>query len=280
MRQIFWEIFPTILSSKSNKKLKKQNTNENSGILQYTSNAKKITIDSLKQKYKDTYDAKNKLEDKAKTNIFGITVAITLIMGSIGTLSTIESKYPFEFVKWFSFFVFFVAVIYLLVAGIMAVKVLCDENVMSDISLGSLSKNDEKSKYEYDKCIAKNINQNLIRNNMIYASYACIRNAIICIIIIFVLATVPINFTLRNEKNTIDNYNQSFYYSQNALEILESQEMSTTINDIISDDLNRHPELKEGQHRSFINQDHELFIKYKLDDNTVKIELIESISLE
>lgn len=280
MKQIFWEIFPTILSSKSNKKLKKENTNENSGILQYTSNAKKITIDSLKQKYKDTYDAKNKLEDKAKTNIFGITVAITLIMGSIGTLSTIESKYPFEVVKWFSFFVFFVAIIYLLVAGIMAIKVLCDENVMSDISLDSLSKNDEKSKCEYDKCIAKNINQNLIRNNMIYASYACIRNAIICIIIIFVLATVPIKFTSQNEKNTMVNYNQTFYYSIDAMETIKSQEMLTTINDILVDDLNRQQELKEGQYRSIINQEHKLFIKYRLNDNKVEVELIEYISLQ
>ena len=45
----------------------------------------------LKEQYDETFNTKEKIEDKAKTNIIGISISITLIMGASGVLSILNS---------------------------------------------------------------------------------------------------------------------------------------------------------------------------------------------
>ncbi len=275
MNKILELILPTIASSKVNKNLKLKNQQSTQGILQYTNDGENITIASLKQKYKDTYDAKNKLEDKAKTNVIGITIAITLIMGSVGILSTIEAKYSSIIFQWVAFLMFFIAILYLLVAGILAIKVLCNENIMYDISLKSLSQNDNESKYEYDECIAKNKNQNLIRNNMIFSSYACIRNAIFCMIVIFILVAFPFSHQENRDMLSSTNFNQTYFYSHSTLEYIENDDNINIVEALIANDLKTNKFINDNEYRNFVSQEYELFIKYKYTNGVVIVELVE-----
>ena len=48
------------------------------------------------------------------------------------------------------------------------------------------------TKIKYDDCINRNISRNIIRNNLVFASYICIRNALICLIMLLILMTIPI----------------------------------------------------------------------------------------
>ena len=85
--------FPLYDNWKVNKKLREKLENEE-GILPYIENADKVTVKHLEKEYENTIYTKDKLEDKAKTNVAGITIAVTLIMGASGLLDTVIKKYP------------------------------------------------------------------------------------------------------------------------------------------------------------------------------------------
>lgn len=189
---IIKQVFPSISVRKANKQLKETINSEvsqsNTAILD---NAADIPIENFRQKYKETFEVKNKLEEKAKTNVIGITIAITVMMGASNLINSLINKYQCVALHWISFFIMLAAIIYLLVSGIDAIKVLFNENIMSMVDLPDLSATDINAKEKYDDCINRNINRNIIRNNIIYSSYICIRNALICMIMLFILVSVP-----------------------------------------------------------------------------------------
>lgn len=68
---------------------------------------------------------------------------------------------------WISFIILLAAILYLLVSGIDAIKVLFNENTMSTVKLSNLATNDVDTKEKYDDCTNRNISQNIIRNNIV-----------------------------------------------------------------------------------------------------------------
>jgi len=93
MSKVFDAIFPFVANWKVNKKLRERLSNQElQGILSDNENAAAISTDVLKDLYSDTMRMKDKLEDKAKINVVGITITSTLIMGATGILTTIYEK--------------------------------------------------------------------------------------------------------------------------------------------------------------------------------------------
>jgi len=70
------EFIPIIDVEKANKKLKAKNNEE---TIEVPENLMNIDIEYLYEDYQSTIDAKNRFEDKAKTIIAALTIAITLI---------------------------------------------------------------------------------------------------------------------------------------------------------------------------------------------------------
>ena len=173
MSKIFNAIFPMIANHKANKILRKKMSPKNesgediesAGILAYIENADKLTLEILKEQYEHTFKTKDKLEDKAKTNIIGITISITLIVGASGILTSIAEKFYVSFISWFSFLLFMFSTIYMLIAGILVIRVLINENETYVVKLSSLASGGEILRNDYDKCIAQNQMKNTIRNN-------------------------------------------------------------------------------------------------------------------
>ena len=80
LKKVFEQILPTISYIKANRTLKEKIENPDcQSNSSYKANFDQISIDSFRQKYLEAFDTKNKFEDKAKTNVIGITIAITLI---------------------------------------------------------------------------------------------------------------------------------------------------------------------------------------------------------
>lgn len=81
-------IFPVIPNCRANKivrqRIHPKNENgediEPSGILSFIENADNLSLEIIKEQYNETFKVKEKLEDKAKTNIIGVTISITLII--------------------------------------------------------------------------------------------------------------------------------------------------------------------------------------------------------
>lgn len=98
---IIRQIFPSFSCKKINKGLKqKVESNDSQSNIPFMNSVDQITIDSFREKYFDTFETKNKFEDKAKTNVIGITIAITLIMGASSIITSIVNKYTFVFMHW------------------------------------------------------------------------------------------------------------------------------------------------------------------------------------
>lgn len=179
------EIIPVVRVIKANKLLKEKNTAQNFEIPE---NIEEIDIKYLQEDYKSELEAKNRFEDKAKTIIAALTISITLILNLSKIIESITSKYELLIIEWIIFILAILAIMYMLIAGIMSIQVLIKENLIYSITLTERTEKNKKNIYIK---IQKNINQNLIRNNIIYTAYCSIRNSVICLFIIFVLAILP-----------------------------------------------------------------------------------------
>lgn len=263
LNEIINQIFPIFYMCKVNKQLKnKIESNESQSNVPYMDNIDKITIDSFRQKYAETFEIKSKFEDKAKTNVIGITIAITIIMGASDLTGLLTNKYTSSFWHWISFIILLVAIIYLLASGIAAIRVLFSENTVSTVDLSDLSTDDIKTKEKYDDCTNRNINRNIIRNNIVYSSYICIRNALICLIALFILVSIPITSPkIQNSDYNSILSNVSIAYSST---IFIPDEIDTSkINDSIIQDKMKRKSIDDGMIYSFVNITENFFVQYK-----------------
>lgn len=287
MNSVLEAIFPMIANHIDNKKLREklsedENNSKQCGLLCGIDNAEAIKTDILKQQYIDTFQNKDKLEDKAKTNIIGITISITLIMGASSVLKTISEKYPTLGLQWFSFALLSIAVIYMLAAGIIAIKVLIDENIIYTINLNSFAADEMVLRTDYDRCIWQNRMQNLIRNNSVYTSYECIRNALICLFLILVLSTIPIKTQMvsvndGSTANTGGAKQYHFVFSSPAVAYLRTNNVQSIVeNAIIRAIENQKTVEKSDKTIGIIESNDGLFIKFSISEDTITILLIES----
>lgn len=206
------QIIPIIDIVKTNKLLCEKNRTVSN--IEIPENIDEIDIKYLDDDYKATLDAKNRFEDKAKTIIAALTIAITLILNLSKIIDTVANKIPIPYFNYGIFILAILSILYLLMAGIMSIQVLIKENLLYTISLEK--RTDKKSIYQLTQ---QNVNQNLIRNNIIYTAYLSIRNSVICLLIIFVLAIYPYQVSENNTVGTIQISNGTeIVYGNNAIE--------------------------------------------------------------
>lgn len=269
---IIRQIFPSFSCKKINKGLKqKVESNDSQSNIPFMNSVDQITIDSFREKYFDTFETKNKFEDKAKTNVIGITIAITLIMGASSIITPIVNKYTFVFMHWVSYFIMIAAVLYLLSAGIQAIKVLFAENTMSFVGILDLSADNEK-KEKYDDCTNRNINRNIIRNNIVFSSYICIRNAIICMVVLLIFAAIPVTY-----KENIDQRNaevNNSYISYNSGIVLPENYDIFEFNEIVMQDKKSRELLEDGSLYNFVNMTEKVFMQYRCFGSNIIVEKV------
>lgn len=272
IKSIFNCVFPFFDNYKINKKVKKDNTN----IFSYIENSEKISLEKIEEQYNDSLSDKSKLEDKAKTSIVGITITITLILSISNVLNGIVDKYNSKPITWIAFFLALLSVVYMVGAGILAIKVLVNENIAYKINIKNLS-NDKKLRKDYECCISKNRNQNIVRNNNIYTSYECIRNSIVCLLIIFIMLSLPIS----NESKNIDNYfsNNSFMYTESAIEYFENNDIQVcNIEDLVNTYVSNHSkDIVKNKFYGIYDDERNTFIKFKIVNDSINIVLIEPV---
>lgn len=121
-----------------------------------------------------------------------------MILNLSKTIDTIATKISLPYFNYVIFILAILSILYMLLAEIMSIQVLIKENILYPISLEN--RTDKKSIFQSTQ---QNINQNLIRNNIIYAAYLSIRNSVICLLIIFVLAIYPYKVSENVNTNNI-----------------------------------------------------------------------------
>lgn len=183
-------VFPIIGNYKSNKKIHENLEKDNYRSV-YTKDFDTISIETVKEKYQDTLYIKDKLEDKAKINVVATSLSVSLILNAYNMLNIISDKFHCQAIVWMVSIFFLAAVAYMIVAGILSIKLLVSENIIYTVSLESYTLDNNIIRSRYVICISKNNIQNIIRNNMVYTSYECIRNALVCLFIMLVVIIFP-----------------------------------------------------------------------------------------
>lgn len=285
MGKIFDAIFPMIANRNANKILLEKMSPKNEsgediksvGILAYIENADKLSIDILKEQYEYAFKAKDKLEDKAKTNVIGITISITLIIGASGILSSIAEKFQNPFVIWFSFLLFIISVTYMLIAGILVIRVLINENEVYVVKLNSLANGGEILKNDYDICIARNQAKNTIRNNYVFTSYACIRNSLICLFAILLFVAIPFNWSNKYTSEVLTQSSQaySFAFASPAVDYIKENDVRNVVEVAIINAIEHSGQNEYDGTFGIVDVNSKIFIKYKVLENYIQILLIE-----
>lgn len=208
------QLIPFIAIRKSNNTLRKKN--QDPSTIEIPNNIEEIDYNCLEDDYKATIEAKNRFEDKAKSIIAALTIAITLILNISKIIDTITTKIPLPYFNYIIFVLAVFSIMYMLMAGIMSIQVLIKENLLYPISLMDRTRQNKKNIFKATK---QNINQNLIRNNIIYAAYLSIRNSVICLLIIFVFAIFPYQISENIDSHLTQAKNEAnLAYSNEAIE--------------------------------------------------------------
>jgi len=278
-------VFPMIANHKMNKTVRKKMNPENEtgeyigpeGVLIHVKDPDALSIEILKEQYMGTLQVKDKLEDKAKTNIIGVSISITLIMGAYGVLSVLNEKYPYPVLSWIMFVLFVITVAYMLIAGILVIHLLISENEIYVVKLNSFASGGKILRDDYDICIAQNQRKNTIRNNYVFSSYECMRNALICLFIILVLVVIPLSLSSNDthEIHTRSSQSYSFLFASSVVGIVKEDELRTSVESAIINKIESTELSDASQSFGIIDNNCNLFIKFEVSDDFVKVLLIE-----
>ena len=280
---ICYAVFPIAGNRKDNKKLrdKLNNCDNNKDLyvdtpLSIATNPETITEKTLEEQYEKALLVKDKYEDKAKATIVCVTISISLILGASNLLNTLTSRFGGRFIQWICYILFLYAVLLMIAAGIMDVKVLVAENIVYTVPLDTP---DENKRSVYDLYTGKNWAQNLIRNNYVYSAYECIRNALISLFLIMAIAVIPIScLSKTNDYLSNANNRRDYAFAEETITKLEEYG-SEKIKNIIETAL---PSMQttEGQIYSIADSANSLFVRFQISGNEIKILTIDEISWE
>lgn len=273
-------VFPPFANYRAKKKIE-SHLDDMPPDLEEAGNSEYASIETLKERYFDTIHTKDRMEDKTKTNVVGVTISITLITGASNLLSAISSKYGRRSVVWMSFALFILAVVYIALAGISALRMPMNENTICVLSLDGQAKDKYDLHKELCSCIYVNQKRNIIRNNYIYASYECIRNVFICLFIVLTLSTIPISFS--NSTGSVSYTNRtgksaySFLYASAAIDYAGDYNVRNLLeNSVVSTISKGSLTSGDGASIGVQNANNYLFVKFELvDKDTINILIVE-----
>ncbi len=173
---------------KANKRLKekidKLSLKDDDSLLEYAKNYSDLSVEELKLYLADTNDIKKVLESKSQYSLVAITVSTSLIIGLSSAI--LKMSYTNSFYKIMGAIITicsFSAILYLILAGILALICIGDYNVIYKVSPVELKGDDLKRTLSYD--IELNNNYNTIRNNLMNTSYSCIKKSLISLGVLF-----------------------------------------------------------------------------------------------
>ena len=90
----------------------------------------------------------------------------------------------------------------------------------------------------------------------------------------FILIAIPFNTPNQLNQEFVDNQNQ-IYYSDNALNYVNSSEKMQIVSELINNDLLGLEEDLNYEYRTFINEKYQILIKYKKIEDKIIVELVE-----
>lgn len=164
----------------------------------YMKGYQRLKIEDVKKYLERTFEFKRILEDKAKVNVFGVTLAVSVITGLAKVIFDFNIHDTYFILKLATLFFAVLALIYMMVAGILSLAVLGELNTVYEVFPDDFYSADTAA-----ECTELNSKLNSKRNNYINCSYKNIRNSLFVLIVLFVIIVTPFNSFKKNETDIL-----------------------------------------------------------------------------
>ena len=223
----------------------------------------------LEKLFEKEYYRKERFEDKAKTNIIGVTISVSLILGSYTLLTNIYNKYESgSMLGVISALVFTLSVVYMISAGIHATHVIIGENEVYQVNeTEASSKNDA-----YFLSIGLNRLKNLIRNNHVYVSYICIRNSLICLFFVMLIAIFPYQKDKQTLISVVRNSEKQFFFNEDSIEGLSKGISINYVEELVLDRVNTS---MVNDSMTIVDDKERVVVKFIIENEKVYVEFVD-----
>ena len=144
------------------------------------------------------------------------------------------------------------------------------ENTMYFVEVLDMYDDNEEIKEKYDDCANRNIDRNIIRNNIVFSSYICIRNALICMVLLLIFIAIPVNFKEDKIQRNIE-VNNSYISYNSDIAFPEGYDV-LKLNKIVMQDKESRELLENGDLYSFVNATEKMFIQYRCFGSNIIVE--------
>jgi hypothetical protein len=212
--QLLYYIFPFYeYYSKSKKiwvRIKAIDKGNYDNNLQYVERLEGFKEEDILKFFDRTLEIKKSLEEKSKSILLSMTVAITLIIGLI-TIFLNHDKFfygtKFTFITYFIFIIGFVSVLYMIIGAIMSLQLLSGKIQEYQLFPVDLFSNETEKIKRIAINTEQNANMNIIRSNIVYTAYKFIIYSLVCLCIFSLVLLSNINL-IANNQNKDDDYNK------------------------------------------------------------------------
>ena len=171
--KLLYFIFPIIELKKAEKEILKDEE-ENEINIDYTNTDKNL----IEKIYNDPFEIKKLIDDKAKTGIVGVTIAV----GLISSIST-----NFENLSPVSILLYIIALGYSFISGYLSLTLLSNKNVIYKLKTDDSFLEENKLKEAMIINTKLNIKHNINRQNYVYSSYKHLIYSLIIMVFAFLL---------------------------------------------------------------------------------------------
>ena len=270
---LFPSLYLWISNRKVNKKIKSSDHESmKKSFLPDVSSQDDVSIKTLNELYEKEFVRKEKQEDKAKTHVVAVTISVTLIMGAYSLIDNIGKKYLSMEIQMATAVIFILAVIYMFFASMHALSMIMDKNLIYVVDQSL--KDSAAIQNNFIESICRNRAMNIIRSNCISASYVCIRNALVCLFMVMIVAIVPVKAGDRGSMGSESALlTREFMYSRNCINMVDIEVPSSYIEGIINDSINSG--LDASKPVSILDTQEKLLIKFSYDGSIVNVYLVE-----
>ena len=193
-------LFPLYKTENANKKifndiqsLKQQNKLSKNGS--YMGNYIGLSLIDAKAYLESTLDKKKNLEERAKSHILGVTIAVTLVTVLCKLLVDLNSMNYLIGYKLVLFIISLYVIVQMTLSGLSSMKIISDITVQYELFPDDTNLPDNELLDLIALDTELNVKYNIIRNNYLSSSYESIKKSLIGLVSLFIIMTFPINAT-------------------------------------------------------------------------------------
>jgi len=215
-------LFPLIILRKVNKPVNAKIAKLENGVkvFSYMSGYESLDISVAEEFLNKTFEARKTLEEKAKTNVFGVTISVSLIIG----LSQIfyGNVFSTSFHRVLIIILAFYSLTSMILATILSLMILGVFNRVYDLYPFDKSLTSNSEKLDAIAVNAElNMNYNIKRNNYLYASYCLITNFLLSLSVLFLIVIIPYNSSTKDSLQRIHDSQINIYKEVTKLKDLQ-----------------------------------------------------------